>query len=46
MAAFEWLPENRGIESPYTQPTVLELVELYERWTRPRLAEEFRAFVR
>ena len=46
LAAFDWLRENRGLESPYTQPTVLELVELYERWDRPRLAEEFRAFVR
>jgi len=44
--AFQWLRENNGIESPYTQPTITHLIALYESWDRPEVAEEFRQMIR
>jgi len=45
LRAFDWLEENNGIESPYTQPTVSHLVTLYEAWGRPGEADRFRALL-
>jgi hypothetical protein len=45
LRAFDWLVENNGIESPYTQPTVSHLVTLYEAWGRAGEADRFRALL-
>lgn len=42
LAAFDWLSEHNGVDSPYTQPTVAHLVALYEAWDRPDAARTFR----
>lgn len=42
LMAFDWLSEHNGVESPYTQPTVSQLVTLYESWGMPDRAEEYR----
>jgi eukaryotic-like serine/threonine-protein kinase len=42
LAAFDWLSEHNGVESPYTQPTVAHLVTLYEAWGKPDAARRFR----
>ncbi|MCG6988096.1 MAG: serine/threonine-protein kinase [Gemmatimonadetes bacterium] len=42
LAAFDWLAEHNGVQSPYTQPTVSHLVALYEAWGKPDAARRFR----